>query len=346
MSLILTVIIAIAVFGGLVFVHEMGHFITARIFDVHIEEFSIGMGPRLFGRRSKKSGIEYSLRALPFGGYVSMVGEDEETDDPRALSKKPVWQRIIITAAGAVVNIVIGFLLTFIMVLTMKNLGGTTVAEFNDGAVSNSYLKVGDEIVAVDGSRVYSHMDVVYEITRRGIEPVDISVVRDGETITLCDVVFPTTSSSGILFGSVDFKLRAVKKSFPEVMVQSFAYCRLYVKQVWEGLFDLVRGRYGIEAVSGPIGVTEQIGQAASIGGTTFLSVVILISVNLGIMNLLPLPALDGGRLFFQLIELVFRKKVPTEIEGKIHFVGLALLMVLMVIIAGKDIMSLFNKIG
>lgn len=345
MPTVLTVIIAIAVFGGLIFIHEMGHFVAARIFDVHIIEFSIGMGPKLFGKKSMKSGIDYSLRALPFGGYVMMSGEDEDNDDPRALCKKPVWQRIIVTAAGAAVNIIVGFLLTFVLVLTMSRLGGTTVAEFDEGATSADYLAVGDRIVSVDGARVYTHMDVVYEITRRGVDPVDIDVYRDGERITVKDVVFGHETQSGVIFGSVDFKLRAVEKTAGQVAIQSFAYCRLYVKQVWEGLFDLISGRYGVEAVSGPIGVTEQIGQAAKQGGSTLLSMVILISVNLGIMNLLPLPALDGGRLLFQLIELITRKKLPAEVEGKIHFVGLALLMVLMVIIAGKDIVSLFGRL-
>lgn len=344
MSVVLTVVVAVLVFGGLIFVHEMGHYIAARIFDVHIHEFAIGMGPKIVSRTSKKTGIAYSLRALPIGGFVMMAGEDEETDDPGALNKKPVWQRIIITAAGGVVNIVIGFLLTFIMVVTMAHLGGTTVASFDENATSNTYLRENDRIVAIDGVRVSTHMDVVYQISRRGINPVNVTVVRDGEKITVKDVVFPRTSVNGIAFGDVDFKFYQVRKTFPEIMKQSFSYCCLYVRQVWEGLYDLITGRYGVGEVSGPIGVTEQIGAAAKQGGTTFLSVVILISVNLGVMNLLPIPALDGGRLVFQFIELIFRKKVPTEIEAKIHFVGIVLLMGLMLVLSGKDIVTLFRK--
>jgi regulator of sigma E protease len=331
-------------FGALIFVHEMGHYVAARIFDVHIHEFSIGMGPKILGKKSKKTGIDYSLRALPIGGYVMMAGEDEEVDDPRALNKKPVWQRIIITAAGGLVNIIVGFILTFVMVMTMANLGSTTIASFDEGAVSSAYLKVNDRIVAVDGVSVRTHMDVVYEISRLGIEPLDITVIRDGEKITLSDVVFPQSETEGIAFGDVDFKFYRAKKDFGEFMKQSYSYCVLYVRQVWEGLYDLVTGRYGVSGVSGPIGVTEQIGSAAKQGATTLLSMVILISVNLGVVNLLPFPALDGGRLFFMFIELIFRKKVPTEIEAKIHFVGIVVLMGLMLAVSGKDIVSLFKK--
>lgn len=347
MGIVLTILLAVLVFGGLILVHELGHYAFARIFDVHIHEFSIGMGPKILQRVSKKTGIAYSLRAFPIGGFVSMAGEDEETDDPRALNKKPVWQRIIITAAGGVVNILIGFILTFIMVACMQGLGGTTIADFSEGSTSSAYLREGDRIVAIEGHSVGTHMDVAYEIMRLGIDPVSVTVVRDGEKMIVENVVFPTETNEGVRFGSMDFRVYAVEKNVGSVLTQSLSYCRLSVKQVWESLYDLIRGRYSVKTVSGPVGVTSEIGQAAQISienkdATSFLYIVILIAVNLGLVNLLPLPALDGGRLFFMFIELIFRKKVPTEIEGKIHFAGIMVLFLLMIVITCKDIFSLF----
>lgn len=345
--IILTILIAILVFGFLILVHELGHYIFARIFDVHIHEFSIGMGPKLISKTSKKTGIAYSLRALPIGGYVMMAGEDEETDDPRALNKKPVWQRIIITAAGGVINILIGFILTAVMVLCMPRLGGTTIAEFQENAPSAGYLQAGDTILSVDGHSVTTHMDLAYEIMRLGIDPVDIEVERDGQKMLIEDVVFPVEEMEGSKIGDMDFILYAVRKTPGTVLRQTFAYCRLSVKQVWESLIDLIRGRYSLKSLSGPVGVTSQIGQAAQSSVqqkniSSFLYIIALIAVNLGIVNLLPIPALDGGRIVFMLIELIFRKKVPAEIEAKIHFCGIVVLMALMLIITFKDVFALF----
>ena len=185
------IIIAILIFGLLIFIHEGGHFLFARLFKVTVNEFSIGMGPKLVSKKSKKSGISYSLRAFPIGGFVSMAGEDEESDDPNALNKKPVWQRMIIVAAGGVVNLVAGILVMFILVFssTSMGLGSTTVAEFRDGALSqNCGLKAGDTIVEVEGRNVHIADELVYEIMRLGIEPVDLTVVRDGEKTVIEDV--------------------------------------------------------------------------------------------------------------------------------------------------------------
>jgi regulator of sigma E protease len=340
---VLLILLAIFVFGCLILVHELGHYLFARLFDVHIREFSIGMGPKLLQKVSPKTQIAYSLRLLPIGGYVAMVGEDEEVDDPRALYKKPVWQRILITAAGGVVNILIGFLLTFFMVCSMQNLGSTVVHSFTEESVSSQFLCEEDQIIKVGNARVYTSMDLIYEITRLGIEPIDVTVLRNGEEILLENVVFPTTTSSGILFGDMDFYVYAVPKTPLTILKQSASYCVLSVRQVWESLYDLLRGRYGVEAVSGPVGVTEQIGEATKAGLTSFLYLISLISVNLGLVNLLPLPALDGGRLLFQWIELIFRKKVNGKIEASIHTAGLLLLFLLMILITFKDIFSLFQ---
>lgn len=327
----------------LIFVHECGHYLTARLFKVSIREFAIGMGPKILRRTSKKTGIAYSLRLLPIGGFVSMVGEDEESDDENAFSKKPVWQRIIITVAGAAMNILIGILVMGILVAVQENLPSTTISRFyTEDAVSyNAGLRVGDTVTKIDDTTVHIANDMVYEIMRKGIEPLDVTVIRDGQKIVLNDVVFPTITESGTLFGDIDFYVMPESKTPLTILKHAFFRSVSTINMIWESLYDLVTGRYGVESVSGPVGVTEALGEAAQESTTNLVYLSVVISMNLGIMNLLPLPALDGGRLIFQVIELIRRKPVRPEIEGYIHFVGLVLLMILMVAITFKDIMNL-----
>lgn len=341
------IIIALLIFGLLIFIHECGHFLTARKFGVTIKEFAIGMGPRLFTHKSKKSGISYSLRALPIGGFVSMVGEDEESDDENAFNKKPVWQRIIITAAGAAMNIVIGIIVMSILVATQPVLPSNVIGAFvesTDGTpnyAESAGFKIGDRIVAVEGTPVHIANETVYEIMRRGIEPLDVTVIRDGEKVTLQDVIFPTIVDNGVRYGTVDFKVNPEQKTPATVLKHAFYRSASTIKMIWQSLYDLIRGRYGFESVSGPVGVTKALGDAAKSGFADLVYLTVVISMNLGVMNLLPLPALDGGRLLFQLIELIRRKPIKPEIEGYVHFAGLVALMILMVVVAVKDIISL-----
>ena len=201
----LFILLAILMFGFLIFIHEFGHYTAARIFRVTINEFAIGMGPKLFSRVSEKTGIRYSLRALPIGGYVAMVGEDEESDDPGALCAKPVWQRIIITAAGAAMNLLIGLLVMTILV-SFSTLGGTVVADFFEGATSSSYgLQVEDRIVKIDDTRVHTATDLVYTIMHDARGPVDVTVERGGQMLVLEDVQFPNFTEAGHIYGDRDF---------------------------------------------------------------------------------------------------------------------------------------------
>lgn len=340
-----TIIVAILVFGVLIFVHEGGHFLTARLFGVTVNEFSIGMGPKLISRTSKKSGITYSLAALPIGGFVSMAGEDEESDDENALNRKPVWQRMIITAAGAMLNLLLGVILMVSMVLSARSLTTTTVFRFAEsGTMSQGTgLEVGDTILKVNDTRVQIYYDLAYHIMRQGTEPVDLTVRRDGQTVLLEDVTFPTVQESGMLFGMVDFIPTAEPKSFFSVVRHTWCQTVTSIRMIWESLLDLVTGKAGIEQVSGPIGVTEAIGEAAKAGAYNFFYMTALISLNLGLFNLLPIPALDGGRLAFQVVELIRRKPLKPEIEGYVHFAGLAVLMLLMILITFKDVIGLFG---
>ncbi len=340
------IVLALLIFGFLILIHEFGHYIMARIFKVGIREFAIGMGPKLISKTSKKTGIAYSLRLLPVGGYVSMEGEDEESEDENSLNRKPVWQRFLIMVAGAVMNLLCGFLLTAVLVLMLPRIGGTTVAEFDENATSVlSGLREGDTIVEVDGIAVHTGYDLNYTILHEATEPVDLKVIRDGETLLLPDVVFPGAEEEGVAFGSSDFYVYAVPKTVGNVVKDCFFRSVTSVRMVWESLLDLITGRYGIEQMSGPVGITTEIGNAASAGdgGISLLSLSALIAINLGVMNLLPLPALDGGRILFLLIEAIRRKPLKREVEGYIHFAGLALLLLLMVFITFQDIFKLIG---
>ena len=341
------ILIAIFVFGLLILMHEGGHYVFARLFGVTVNEFSIGMGPKLFQRVSKKTGIAYSLRALPIGGYVSMVGEDEDTDDPNALNRKPYWQRFIILAAGASVNILAGILVMSILVASADRLPSTVIYQFMDGSTSNvgatedGGLRENDRILAVDGVTIHIANELVYEVMHRATVPVDVTVLRDGSKIVVKDVSFPLMSEQGVTFGSTDFYVYSEAKTVLSVLKHAFFRSVSTVKMIWESLIDLISGRYGVEAVSGPVGVTKVVSEAAASGLSDFMNLVVVISMNLGIMNLLPFPALDGGRILFLLIEAVFRRPIPRSVEGAINLVGFAALMLLMIVITVKDVVDL-----
>ena len=351
----LYVLLAILVFGVLILIHELGHFLVARAVGVGIREFSIGMGPKLFSWKGKKPvGIpdsdtgeelftEYSLRAFPIGGYVSMIGEDEESELSCAFGVKKVWQRISIVLAGPVMNVVLGFLLMCVLVLMTPKLASTTIGEFNEGATSPQYgLQVGDTVTHVNGVRVFTGNELVYEILNDGYKPLDLTILRDGKREVIEDVIVPTQESEGVTFGLTDFRVYPEEKNIISVLKHSFSRSVSTVKMIFDQIGDMIGGRYGINAVSGPVGVTEGMVTAAKSGAGDFLYLVIVITINLGVFNLLPLPALDGGRLLFLVVEGVTRKPVNKNVEGYIHFVGLMLLLALMAVIFFKDIAGLF----
>ena len=354
MDTFITIISAILVFGFLIFIHEFGHFITARIFGVTVNEFAIGMGPKLITYDSKKSGIQYSIGILPIGGYVAMAGEDGESDDPNSFDKKPAWQRFIITAAGATVNILFGFL-AMILLVSITVDGNTKVGgfisqgEFSDvegfeyiSPSSNYGLQVGDLITHVNGKSVVIYEEFSYEIMRQGNNPVDLTVVREGESFVIEDVVFPKLTQQGQVFGIADIKVSRIEKNFLNVFSLSFRRTALVVRMCWESIFDLITGRYSVGAISGPVGISGAIGDAVAQGFSAALEITVLISINLGFMNLLPIPALDGGRLIVILVEMITKKRLPPKVEGIINSVGLILLLGLSLVIMVKDVIQLF----
>jgi len=345
-EIIVTIILTILILGILITVHELGHYTAARIFKVTIREFAIGMGPKILKWKSKKTNIQYALRLFPIGGFVNMVGEDESADvnDQGAVSNKPVWQRMIITVAGAIMNLVLGILIMAVVIISTPNLGSTTIVKFIDEAplTAEAGLMVGDEIYKIKNARVHIANDLVYEIMRNGTEPVDVTVIRDGQKIVVFNVQFPVINSQGRDYGKVDFYVSGVQKNIGNVLKHSYYQSVSSMKMIWQSFYDLIRGKYGLEDMSGPVGVTTAIGEAKEAGSANLLYLCAMITLNLGIFNLLPLPALDGGRLIFQIVELIRGKPVKPEYEGYVHFVGIVLLMLLMVAVTYQDIIKLF----
>ena len=310
-----------------------------------IFEFSIGMGPKLISKQSEKTGIAYSLRALPIGGFVQMAGEDDESDDPNALNKKPVWQRMIIISAGAVMNLLLGFIIMCLVSLSARNLGSTQIYKFavEDSTTQASGLMENDIIVKVGESKVHTATDMVYEIMYGAVDPIDITVIRDGETVEIPDVRFPTIIEQGHVFGDVDFYVRPVEKNFVSIIHQSWFNSISSMKMIWMSLIDLARGKYSVSDMSGPVGVTTAVAEAASSGIHDLLYLTAIITINLGIFNLLPFPALDGGHILFLLIELVIRRPVPVKVQSYVNLAGMALLMVLMAGVTFQDIGRLIS---
>jgi regulator of sigma E protease len=340
--------------GILIFVHELGHYLTARACKVTIHEFSLGMGKRLCGFTSKKTGIQYSLRLFPIGGYVAMAGEDEdkegEEDDPNAFNKKNVWQRLIILVAGAAMNVITGALAMLILVGGMTVAGyklpSTTVADFTPGASSYvTGLETGDKILRVDGVRVHTGYDLSYEIMFNGYKPVDVVVERDGKEILIPQVVFPSGIEDGIELGSMDFYVLAGESSVGNVLKTTWFRSVSSIKMVFDSIKGIVTGRFTLASMSGPIGVSSAVADVASqpMAVWNILYLFALIAMNLGVMNMLPIPALDGGRVFFRIVEILrFGKPINPKFEATVHGVGMTLLLMATAVIAFKDMFQLF----
>ena len=422
------IVVAILFFGLIIFIHEFGHFIFAKLFKVKVNEFALGMGPTILKKQGKVT--KYALRLFPIGGFVSMEGEDESSDDEGAFCNKKLWQRMIITAAGATFNIILG---VFICVLIIAGVGsgqkevlvGTnTISQFYQGAVSNGDggLKQGDKILKIDSKRVYSDYDISFLMQRNNTGVYSFVVERDGEKIELPEVhfgvrtggnfsydescVISSVSSklkkaglkdgdqitavngvkiktnkelmeeigkdadytidftflrdgneqtvSGVKMATVtvfDFSVLGVDRTVGNVIGGAFKYAASMSRMVYLSLFDLIRGRYGINELAGPIGTVSVIADVAeqsvqSADWSSMLMIMALITINIGLFNLLPIPALDGGRLFFMFVELVTRRKIPPKYENWIHAAGLILLLIFMAVVSASDLWKWISGIG
>ncbi len=333
-------VIAILLFLILIIIHEFGHFIAAKSLGVRVNEFAVGFGPKLI--KWGKGETQYSVNLVPLGGYCAMEGEDESSGDERAFCNKKPWRRFLIVVMGAVFNLILGLILVGVMLIPQERFTTTTVDSFHENAVSVQHgLQEGDKIIEVDGRKIFSTYDLSYAFSNVDDGTIDITVKRDGKKIKLDDVKFASEEIDGINYLTVDFYVLGRQKTFTSFITHTFNTAVSNCAVVYRSLIDLITGRYGISAISGPVGVTAAIGSMAKQNLFDIIPIMALITINLGLFNLLPLPALDGGRLVFIIFEMIFRKPVPQKYESVVHAVGMILLLALMAIVSFKDIYML-----
>ncbi len=351
------IVIAILLFGVLIAAHEWGHFIAARLCGVTVHEFAIGMGPMVWHKDGKK-GTKFTLRALPIGGLCAMEGEETESEDPHSLSNQGFWKKILVFAAGAAMNFLVGVLIILVLNFQAAGFYVPVVAgcapEFE--AVNGAALLEGDEFYSINGSRVYLTGDIDLLLMLANRQSIDLVVLRDGERVEFNDLSVGTYSDSeGNPYQGYGFYRSAVvKEATLGARLQYTWYNAIdFVRTVWFSLQMLVTGSAGVSDLSGPVGIVSTINevgaQSASVADAlaNIAYFGAMIAVNLAVMNLLPIPALDGGHIMFLIVstigEKVFHKKVPMKYEAVINMVFLALLMGLMLFVTFNDVMKLIH---
>ena len=369
----------------LISLHEFGHFLVAKALKFKVDEFSVGMGPAIF--KKQKGETQYSLRALPLGGYCKFEGEDEDTGDPRAFSNQKPWKRLLVLLAGGTFNIILGFILFLVIVPAISPVSTNVI----DTVVPHSYIEnsgigPGDEIVAINGKNVSFYNDIsLYRENIGNDEEFTITVKRDGkrETVTakLSEQILTNTyTEDGIeVTGSINgyeetdfvpysdeyqkndelvgttktqtryiigFRPVAEDINFFNVWGEAWNETKFVVKLVYQSFWQIITGRIGVEQMSGPVGIVREVNNAVTAESHNWLYVlnlIALLTINLGIFNLLPIPALDGGRILFVLIEMVRRKPIPPDKEGIVHAVGMAVLLVFVLFVSYHDIIRLIT---
>lgn len=342
------IVIAIIIFSLIVIFHELGHFWLAKANGILVNEFSLGLGPTIIG--FKRGETKYSLKLLPFGGACMMEGEDGESENPRSFQNKSVWARISVVLAGPVFNFILAFVFSFIMITAM-GYNSTKIAGVIDGyAADEAGMQDGDTIVKLNNSRVHFFGEIgSYAALHEG-EDVLVTYERDGKRYQT--TLSPTFNEEEgrYLYGFQGCYLEKRSNVFHNLLYAGYDV-GYYIKMTFESLRMLFSGAASMNDLSGPVGIVSTMGedyeQAVVAGGIKYglldmCAWMVLISANLGVMNLLPIPALDGGRLVFLLIEAVTKKRVPPEKEGMVHMIGIVLLMLLMVVVMFNDIRKLF----
>ena len=334
------IIIAILFFELIILIHEGGHFIAARLMKIKVNEFAIGMGPKLFS--FKKGDTTYSLRLILFGGFCSMEGENEDSGGDGSFSNKRVSARIFVVVAGALMNLLLGLVIMLGIICSQNLVGTSTVAKFDDTAVSPSYgLQAGDEIKNIAGMRIYTPTDVQTGLSRSADGNVEMVVKRDGKDVTL-NIQFDMEEYEGHQYINMDFWLLGKEKTFTGVLSSTVNNFISYARMVFLSVHDILVGRYGLSDLSGPVGTVSVVSDAVKTSIPSMLRIMALLTINVGLFNLFPIPALDGWRFFLLLAEGITKKKLPTKWEYIINAVGLALLLLLMFFVTFSDITKLF----
>ena len=366
MTIIITILASLLVFGAVIAIHEFGHFAAAKLSGIQVNEFSIGMGPALWKKIA--GGTQYTLRLLPVGGYVAMEGEGSpesnqagrDRDEPPAgenpippeqrtgipFPEAAVWKRAIVMAAGPLMNFVLGFVVLLgLTAFRAEPIASRIIYEVEEGSLAaQTGLEAGDEIVAVNGRRCFVTNDILYELARTRDTQADFTVRRDGRLLELPGVRFDTyTGEDGGTRMNIGFTVYALARTPLNVLKESVNSELYYSRIIFTSLIDLLQGRESINNLSGPVGIVSAISQAASYGLTDVVEMLVLITVNLGVFNLLPIPALDGGRLVFLGVEAVIRRPVSERLQENLTLATFILLFGLMIFATYNDVIRLFT---
>ena len=352
----MSILFAILFFSFLIFIHEFGHFIAAKLSNVQVNEFSLFMGPAIFKKQHGET--LYALRCIPIGGYCAMEGEDEDTDNPRSFQKAAWWKRLIILVAGAAMNFLVGVLIMVIVFLPVRQIITPTINHFEPWSTVQGAegLQVGDTILEVDGEKIYTQGNVTMMLTLNSGDVHNLVVDRNGQRVELNDFemkrheVINEDGSKSMLYG---FSFSVEEPTFGEKLKYAWHSSLDTVRSVRLSLQMLLTGKAGLKDMSGPVGIVKIMSDTAQASETTFEAFMNMlyfggfIAINLAVMNLLPIPALDGGRvvglLLTTAVEKVTKKKIDPKYEGYLHGVGIILLLGLMAVILFKDIFVLFK---
>ena len=350
---ILYILLAILLFGVLIAIHEFGHFTAAKLCGVRVEEFAIGMGPVLW--KKQKGETQYSLRAVPVGDFCAMAGEDEASDDPRAFTSQPVWKRLIILAAGSFMNFLLGLVIVIIIYAGATGFRAPVIVDFMDGCPYESAggFQAGDRILSIDGHRIYQYSDIA-DFLSRGDGTYDIVVRRDGKRVKLENFRLVPGEYEGQETKMYGFYFGYDEATLGVKLENSWNTTMEFGRWVWLGLKELVRGDVGMKDMAGPVGIVDMMAETGEQAGSTadalysIFYFTAFIAVNLAIMNMLPIPALDGGRVFLLIvtwiIETISKKKLDPKYEGYIHAAGMVLLLGLMAVIMFNDIIRIVTR--
>jgi regulator of sigma E protease len=332
--MLMTIVSFIFVFGIIVIAHELGHFVTARLNGIKIHEFSIGMGPKI----AKWQGPEtlYSLRAFPLGGFVKMEGEDEVSEDPRSFSNKKPYQRLMVLVAGATMNFVLAYVLLVIIMFGMGSASNRIEAVIDDMPAQSAGLLPGDRIIEIDGKKISTWEQVINGINDSKGDKITVVVERSDDLNVILEMV-PELGPDGNYKVGVQTML---EKSVDKSLGVAWDQFRMFFTDIFKFFTQLGSKEVQGELV-GPVGIVSIIGQASEQGFWNLLFIAAYISINLGIVNLLPFPALDGGRIVFVVIEMIKGKPIDREKEGYVHFIGIVILMALMLFLVFRDISNL-----
>ena len=331
-----TAILAIILFCVMIFPHELGHYIAAKRLGVKVNEFAFGMGPVIW--KKQKGETLHSIRLFPIGGFCSMEGEDEDSDEPRAFNNKKPWQKIIILAAGSFMNVLCAILIMSIVVGVL-GFTTTTIDTVSEGSPAETAgIMAGDEITAIDGQPIEAWTDVSAAIASAEGGQIIMTVQRDGRTLEAA--VTPEQTQDGAYL--IGITSRVSHNPFRAVAEGAKSTWNITVS-MFQTLSQLFTGQLGADSLSGPVGMVQMVSQTTQYGWWDYGFLTALICINLAIINMLPLPALDGGRIIFVIISMITGRPVSQKVEGTVHFVGIMLLFGLMAYVTFNDITRIFG---